>query len=70
MPVYVTLSEGDDAIAAEPFLAVSDPRVVQEVIGVVRRRLGSQLPARDTRRLCPVPGRTTGHEEDPGGGER
>jgi hypothetical protein len=51
--IYVVLQEGNDPSSAEPFMAVSDPQVVRQVLRVIARHLD---PDRAPQPLRPVSG--------------
>jgi hypothetical protein len=55
MAVFVTISEGDEAVDAHPLLVIDDPGVARDVAKVIARRLGIPVPApRERGRTRPV----------------
>jgi hypothetical protein len=50
--VFVTISEGEEAVDAHPLLVIDDPGVAQAVAVLIARRLGLGIP--DSRRTRPV----------------
>lgn len=53
--VFVTISEGEEAVDAHPLLVIDDPGVARDVARLIARRLGlSDATARALRALPPA----------------
>jgi hypothetical protein len=48
---YVVLQKGSDPIGAKPYLALSEPRLVQKVLRVIARHLDPDRTPRPVRSL-------------------
>jgi len=54
MAVFVTISEGDEAVDAHPLIVIDDPGVARDVARLIARRLGVPVPASRERAASSV----------------
>jgi hypothetical protein len=63
MAVFVTISEGDEAVDAHPLIVIDDPGVARDVARLIARRLGVAVPAPRERNASSVVALSTAKPE-------